>query len=245
MRRLLAHAAARLAHRLNPTDLTNPALHGARPPAVGSNHPRPASPGREPCSHSHPRSLLPTCLMPNAQCPMPNAQCPMPNAHNSQPCRSEAERPGGTVPNPNPDPSPNLNAVRQTLTLTLTLTSEAERPGGLVARAIHGPRRVARHAQSAAFPGHSLLPSPPGTHGLGPGLLLSRAKVADVTAFDHPGSSPPCSSCPRSTTAPRSPAPSRPLTSRRGSASACGRPGGMRAARALVNLFCPRRSYTI
>ena len=32
VRRLLSHAAARLALRLNPTDLTNPALHGARPP---------------------------------------------------------------------------------------------------------------------------------------------------------------------------------------------------------------------
>ena len=32
VRRLLSHAAGRLALRLNPTDLTNPALHGARPP---------------------------------------------------------------------------------------------------------------------------------------------------------------------------------------------------------------------
>ena len=31
VRRLLSHAAARLAYRLNPTDLTNPALRGARP----------------------------------------------------------------------------------------------------------------------------------------------------------------------------------------------------------------------
>ena len=34
VRRLLSHAAARLAYSLNPTDLTNPTLRGTRPPYI-------------------------------------------------------------------------------------------------------------------------------------------------------------------------------------------------------------------
>ena len=47
---------------------------------------------------------------------------------------------------------------------------------------------VRQHGQGAAFPGHSLLLRPPGTHGLRPGLLHAfcrRASAAQTPAAAH------------------------------------------------------------